>query len=129
MPQNQFDALLHLVDGAIIRGEDSFVRAQLAGKPFLWHIYPQDEMAHLDKLHAFWQKAYTVFPPEIRAAHQTLSDELNGAHTLHTAQRLQAWYTLQQHFSTWQHSSQTWQQHLFQQASAMEKLAKFIEHR
>ena len=129
VPQNQFDALLHLVDGAIIRGEDSFVRAQLAGKPFLWHIYPQDEMAHLDKLHAFWQKAYSIFPPEIRSAHQTLSDELNGAHTLNTAQRLQAWHTLQQHFSTWQHSSQTWQQHLFHQASAMEKLAKFIEHR
>ena len=36
-----------------MRGEDSFVRAQLAGRPFLWHIYPQADNAHLDKLNAF----------------------------------------------------------------------------
>ncbi|SKN94431.1 Uncharacterized protein conserved in bacteria [Mycobacteroides abscessus subsp. massiliense] len=32
--QQDFDKLLNLADGAVIRGEDSFVRAQLAGKPF-----------------------------------------------------------------------------------------------
>ena len=54
VPQQDFDKLLNLADGAVIRGEDSFVRAQLAGKPFFWHIYPQEENIHLDKLHAFW---------------------------------------------------------------------------
>lgn len=34
VPQQDFDKLLNLADGAVIRGEDSFVRAQLAGKPF-----------------------------------------------------------------------------------------------
>ena len=29
------------------------MRALWAGKPFLWHIYPQDDGAHLDKLNAF----------------------------------------------------------------------------
>jgi uncharacterized repeat protein (TIGR03837 family) len=37
----------------IVRGEDSFVRAQLAGKPFIWHIYPQEDRAHETKLAAF----------------------------------------------------------------------------
>ena len=129
VPQQQFDALLHLADGAIIRGEDSFVRAQFAAKPFFWHIYPQDEHAHLDKLHAFWQKAYTMYAPEVCRAHQALSDELNNAHTLTPAKRLHAWQTLQQHFATWQHNAHTWQQHLFNQTTAMEKLAKFVEHR
>jgi hypothetical protein len=37
----------------LVRGEDSFVRAQFAGKPFIWDIYPQDIDAHLKKLDAF----------------------------------------------------------------------------
>jgi uncharacterized repeat protein (TIGR03837 family) len=36
-----------------VRGEDSFVRAQWAGKPFVWQIYPQADDVHLKKLDAF----------------------------------------------------------------------------
>jgi uncharacterized repeat protein (TIGR03837 family) len=36
-----------------VRGEDSFVRAQWAARPMLWHIYPQRENAHHAKLSAF----------------------------------------------------------------------------
>jgi len=36
-----------------VRGEDSFVRAQWAARPFAWHIYPQQDDAHLPKLDAF----------------------------------------------------------------------------
>jgi uncharacterized repeat protein (TIGR03837 family) len=39
-----------------VRGEDSFVRAQWAGRPFVWHIYPQDENLHHVKLRAFLQR-------------------------------------------------------------------------
>jgi uncharacterized repeat protein (TIGR03837 family) len=39
-----------------VRGEDSWVRAQWAGKPFIWHIYPQDENLHHKKLRAFLQR-------------------------------------------------------------------------
>jgi hypothetical protein len=35
-----------------VRGEDSFVRAQWAARPFVWHIYPQADDAHLPKLDA-----------------------------------------------------------------------------
>jgi hypothetical protein len=31
------------------------VRAQWAGRPFIWHIYPQDENLHHIKLKAFLQ--------------------------------------------------------------------------
>ncbi|MGL6132160.1 MAG: elongation factor P maturation arginine rhamnosyltransferase EarP, partial [Fusobacteriaceae bacterium] len=34
-------------------GEDSFVRAVLSGKPFLWHIYFQEEEVHMEKLKSF----------------------------------------------------------------------------
>jgi uncharacterized repeat protein (TIGR03837 family) len=51
--QDEYDWILSQCDFNIIRGEDSFVRAQLAGKPFIWHIYPQKDHAHEVKLAAF----------------------------------------------------------------------------
>ncbi|UYZ84049.1 elongation factor P maturation arginine rhamnosyltransferase EarP [Entomomonas sp. E2T0] len=51
--QEDFDKLLWCTNYNLIRGEDSFIRAQYAGKPMLWHIYPQQEDAHLTKLNAF----------------------------------------------------------------------------
>lgn len=53
MSQPDFDALLRCCDLNLVRGEDSLVRALWAGKPFVWHIYPQDDGAHADKLAAF----------------------------------------------------------------------------
>jgi uncharacterized repeat protein (TIGR03837 family) len=51
--QDQYDRLLWCCDFNAVRGEDSFVRAQWAARPMLWHIYQQDEDIHLDKLDAF----------------------------------------------------------------------------
>ena len=51
--QDEYDWVLSQCDFNIVRGEDSFVRAQLAGKPFIWHIYPQEDHAHEVKLAAF----------------------------------------------------------------------------
>ncbi|MES2074582.1 MAG: elongation factor P maturation arginine rhamnosyltransferase EarP [Pseudomonadota bacterium] len=51
--QPDYDKLLWACDLNLVRGEDSFVRAQWAGRPFVWHIYPQDENLHHVKLRAF----------------------------------------------------------------------------
>ena len=51
--QDQYDQLLWCCDFNAVRGEDSFVRAQWAGRPMLWHIYQQEEDVHLEKLEAF----------------------------------------------------------------------------
>jgi len=51
--QPEFDALLWTADLNFVRGEDSFVRAQWAGKPFVWQIYRQEDGAHGPKLDAF----------------------------------------------------------------------------
>ena len=53
MPIDDFDRLLWRCDINFVRGEDSFIRAQWATKPFVWHVYPQDDGAHLTKLEAF----------------------------------------------------------------------------
>lgn len=60
-PQDGFDAMLWGCDLNFVRGEDSLVRALWAGLPFVWHIYPQDDLAHHAKLDAFldWLDAPT----------------------------------------------------------------------
>jgi len=51
--QERYDELLWACDVNFVRGEDSFVRAQCAGKPFVWQIYPQHDAVHFKKLDAF----------------------------------------------------------------------------
>ena len=51
--QERYDELLWACDVNFIRGEDSCVRAQWAGKPFVWQIYPQHDAVHWQKLQAF----------------------------------------------------------------------------
>ncbi len=65
--QTQFDHLLWASDLNLVRGEDSLVRALWAGQPLVWQIYPQSDLAHHAKLHAFldWLQA----PASLRHFH------------------------------------------------------------
>lgn len=51
--QQDYDRLLWSCDLNFVRGEDSWVRAQWAARPFVWHIYEQDDNLHHKKLRAF----------------------------------------------------------------------------
>ncbi len=53
LTQEQYEELISIVDYNFVRGEDSFVRALLSGKPFIWNVYLQNERAHMDKLNGF----------------------------------------------------------------------------
>jgi uncharacterized repeat protein (TIGR03837 family) len=59
LAQDRYDQLLWACDVNFVRGEDSFVRAQWAGRPFAWHIYPTDDGAHWVKMAAFLSR-YTA---------------------------------------------------------------------
>ena len=67
LSRDDFDRLLRSADLNFVRGEDSLVRALWAGRPFVWHIYPQHDDAHHAKLLAFldWLQA----PASLRAFH------------------------------------------------------------
>jgi uncharacterized repeat protein (TIGR03837 family) len=67
LPQEEYDRLLWACDCNFVRGEDSFVRAQWAGKPFVWHIYPQQEGAHGPKLEAFLDLYCAGLAPDVEA--------------------------------------------------------------
>jgi len=129
VPQARFDRALWAADVLIVRGEDSFVRAQLAGKPFFWHIYPQAQAAHLDKLAAFWHTHHQHAAPTaaVQHAHQALSCDLNGAADLTHAQRRQHWHTLLDHLADWQHSARAWQQYLLTQSDAVSRLRDWLQ--
>jgi uncharacterized repeat protein (TIGR03837 family) len=64
LSQREYDHLLWSCDFNHVRGEDSLVRALLAGVPFAWQLYPQDDFAHHAKLAAFldWLEP----PPRLR---------------------------------------------------------------
>jgi uncharacterized repeat protein (TIGR03837 family) len=65
--QTDYDRLLWCCDFNAVRGEDSFVRAQWAGRPLVWHIYKQEEYAHWEKLEAF----LTLYTQGLSAAAET----------------------------------------------------------
>ena len=64
LPQDRYDQLLWACDFNFVRGEDSFVRAQWAGRPFAWQIYPQADAAHWVKLEAFLAVYSAQLAPE-----------------------------------------------------------------
>lgn len=53
LSQDDYDRLLWACDWNFVRGEDSFVRAQLAARPLVWQAYPQEAGAHRFKVEAF----------------------------------------------------------------------------
>ena len=53
LSQDDYDRVLWACDWNFVRGEDSFVRAQLAARPLVWQAYPQAGNAHGIKLQAF----------------------------------------------------------------------------
>ncbi len=63
LTQPQYDALLRYCDVNFVRGEDSWVRAQVAGRPFIWQPYVQSEDTHLVKLNAFCDQFERIASP------------------------------------------------------------------
>ncbi len=51
--QTEYDALLKICDLNFVRGEDSWARACLSKKPFVWHAYQQKDNYQLVKVKAF----------------------------------------------------------------------------
>ncbi len=53
LSQDDYDRILWSCDWNFVRGEDSFVRAQLAARPLVWQAHPQAGDAHRLKVEAF----------------------------------------------------------------------------
>lgn len=101
--QDDYDRLLWCCDLNAVRGEDSFIRAQWAGRPLLWHIYPQEEGAHWDKLEAFLAIYSADLMPEAAAAQAGFWRAWNAGEGMEAAwpALLAALPTLQRHAEQW----------------------------
>ncbi|MEZ9139154.1 MULTISPECIES: elongation factor P maturation arginine rhamnosyltransferase EarP [unclassified Shewanella] len=102
--QTEFDRLLWSCDFNIVRGEDSFLRAQWAAKPFIWHIYPQEDDYHLVKLQAFVNIYSLKLENDIANTWSKTNFAFNQQDTNvveHWQQLISAQLPLQQHAKDW----------------------------
>ena len=99
LTQPAYDELLWASDMNFVRGEDSFVRAHWAGRPFVWQIYPQADGAHRVKLDAFLDQLVSGAEPALAASMRQSFAAWNGAETSWpTISALDGW---QQHCAAW----------------------------
>ncbi len=68
LSQDDYDRLLSSCDLNFVRGEDSWIRAIWAGKPFVWQPYYQEENTHHIKLNAFLDLFYASCAPLVKQA-------------------------------------------------------------
>ncbi len=109
--QERYDELLWACDLNFVRGEDSCVRAQWAGQPFVWHIYPQHDGVHLQKLRALMALYCAGLPPEAAHALHVLWEGWNPSTGSGCASG-QAWNDFWKHRAILRHHAQAWAQQL-----------------
>lgn len=107
LDQQDYDHLLWVCDINFVRGEDSFVRAQWAAKPLVWHIYPQDDAAHILKLNAFLDEYTKTMDPSLAQAIRQLWLAWN-----HEQDCAIDWNQTIERYQNWRKHSQNWAQHL-----------------
>lgn len=121
--QDDYDQLLWSCDFNAVRGEDSFVRAQWAGRPLLWHIYQQPEHAHLDKLEAFLARYCRDLSAAASAAVQAQWHSWNSG-----ADMQQSWQAVLAVWPELTVHAQNWAQQQAKQADLATALALFYRN-
>lgn len=124
MSQLEYDSLLAICDLNCVRGEESFVRSQVLGKPTLWHIYPQDDNAHIDKLEAFLDAYLGNADADLASQISVLS--------LHWNQATNAggdWPALLQRLPMWRQHAEGWQQSLMSNGDLASNLVTYVKNR
>lgn len=124
LPHADYDRLLWACDFNIVRGEDSFVRAQWAARPLLWHIYPQQEEAHWPKLHAFEQLYHAGLDAVSGQALRELWQAFNAGQDCAAA-----WLAVQSALPQLQQHAQAWAEKLALQQDLASRLVNFHQER
>ncbi len=106
MTQDEYDLLLWSCDFNAVRGEESFIRAQWAGRPLVWHIYPQEDDAHWDKLNAFLDLYANGLAPAAGKALRAFWHAWNAGEGAAQAwaDLLREYPTLLEHAEAWTHA-------------------------
>ncbi|MBT1445960.1 elongation factor P maturation arginine rhamnosyltransferase EarP [Shewanella sp. JM162201] len=122
--QQGYDELLWSADFNIVRGEDSFLRAQWAAKPFIWHIYPQEDDYHLVKLEAFMRLYCDNLAPDLASCWQ----KLNLAFNQQLPQAVQQhWEALTEFDSALEAHAKQWPIDALKTADLATRLVQFVK--
>ncbi len=119
VPQTDYDKLLWSCDLNFVRGEDSFVRAQWAGKPFIWNIYYQDKNLHHTKLNAFL-KIYDPATPALVDLNRAWNGAYPGEPDWHAT-----WQTLRAQLPALNGQAEQWLQKMLANGDWMDNLLGF----
>lgn len=122
LEQEDYDRLLWACDCNFVRGEDSFVRAQWAGQPLVWHIYPQEEGAHWKKLEAFLDLYCTGLP-------DNTAQDLREFWRCWNAQEAVDWRKFHQHMPVLHAHARQWKTGLSSQKALLENLVFFCKNK
>jgi uncharacterized repeat protein (TIGR03837 family) len=125
LEQTEYDRLLWICDFNFVRGEDSLVRAQWANRPFVWHIYAQQEGAHWAKLEAFLKLYTAEMSPEMATLLRALWYAWNGKGDLDSA----AWLSVINNRIALEQHQNTWVMQLQCQIDLAANLVRFIRNR
>ncbi len=124
LDQGKYDRLLWACNFNFVRGEDSFIRAQLAARPMVWQIYPQEAGAHWPKLNAFLDKYCTGLPQPTKVALTTFFEAWNGSES-----RVPDWENLWMHRVTLEKHAQEWANRLIKEEDLTTKLVNFCNNK
>ena len=125
LTQPDYDRLLLSCALNFVRGEDSFVRAQHATRPFVWQAYRQQDDTHLIKLDAFLTRYLAKAPDALREVVRSVWVPWN----CNTSIPEVAWKAFLQHAPAIEAHNQQWSECLGSMGSLAENLAKFCESR
>jgi len=127
LPQYDYDYLLWTCDLNFVRGEDSFVRAQLAGKPFIWNIYVQDKSTYLVKLKAFLEKIRPFYDEASFERLANLHELWNEEGEIKNKLSKVGWIQNPDSFAKLESGAKKWSDYLLSQTDLATQLLAFAE--
>lgn len=120
LPRTSYEHLLWACDLNFVRGEDSMTAGLLSGKPLIWHIYPQDDDAHFNKLDEFCDFYTATAPADIATAIRDLMFAWNGRGDI-----VPAWATYDRNFTAIQENARKIATQLGQIGNAVNNMVDF----
>ena len=124
LEQDKYDKLLWACSFNFVRGEDSFLRAQLAARPMVWQIYPQEAGAHWPKLRAFLGRYCADLPQSTAAVLTTFFEAWNGRDA-----DVPDWESLWTHHAILEKHAQKWANRLIKKEDLTTNLVNFCNNK
>ena len=126
LSQIEYDQLLWQCDLNFVRGEDSWIRAIWAGKPFIWQPYIQSDDTHIKKLNAFLQTHFEHASDTLQSAVSNASHAWSIEH-MNSERRKAIWQQLFDQLPAFEQYTNQRTATLAEQTSLANQLVAFSE--